>query len=94
VTPEELVRAKDGTASPLWSAGLRHAGQAGNCQIGVGVHLVTNHASLAAKWRVVYPASRDDATTSDAATAMATRQQRAGQTIACFHLCERGSTRQ
>ncbi len=69
---------KDGTASPLvarqYSGTL---GKTGNCQIGVSVQLVTDHASLAANWRLFCPASWDDARITDAATATATRQRRA-----------------
>ena len=53
---------KDGTASPCvarqYSGTL---GKIGNCQIGVSVHLVNEHASCAADWRLFCPESWDDA---------------------------------
>ena len=53
---------KDGAASPCvarqYSGTL---GKIGNCQIGVSVHLVYEHASCAASWRLFCPESWDDA---------------------------------
>ena len=52
---------KDGNASPCvarqYSGTL---GKVGNCQIGVSVHLVSEHASCAADWRLFCPQSWDD----------------------------------
>ena len=52
---------KDGTASPCvarqYSGTL---GKTANCQIGVSVHLVNEHASCAADWRLFCPESWDD----------------------------------
>ena len=52
---------KDGNASPCvarqYSGTL---GKTGNCQVGVSVHLVNEHASCAADWRLFCPASWDD----------------------------------
>lgn len=71
VAPEAYVLddtgfAKDGTASPCvarqYSGTL---GKIGNCQIGVSVHQVSEHASVAANWRLFCPASWDDATAGD-----------------------------
>ena len=57
---------KDGTASPCvarqYSGTL---GKTGNCQIGVSVHLVNEHASCAADWRLFCPESWDDAALDD-----------------------------
>src|SRR5256885_5476784 len=51
---------KDGSASPCvarqYSGTL---GKTANCQIGVSVHLVNEHASCAADWRLFCPESRD-----------------------------------
>ena len=72
---------KDGTASPCvarqYSGTL---GKTGNCQIGVSVHLVSEHASCAADWRLFCPESWDDAALDDpvAAARAARRRQRAG----------------
>ncbi len=53
---------KDGKSSPCvarqYSGTL---GKTGNCQIGVSVHLVNEHASCAADWRLFCPESWDDA---------------------------------
>jgi SRSO17 transposase len=69
---------KDGTASPCvarqYSGTL---GKTGNCQIGVSVQMVTDHASLAANWRLFCPASWDDTAIADAATAEQVRGKRA-----------------
>jgi len=75
---------KDGTASPCvarqYSGTL---GKTGNCQIGVSVQMATDHASLAANWRLFCPASWDDTTIEDpqaaqAAQAVRERRTRAG----------------
>ena len=72
---------KDGKASPCvarqYSGTL---GKTANCQIGVSVQMVTDHASLAANWRLFCPEKWDDTTVSDPATAgrVRTRRQRAG----------------
>jgi SRSO17 transposase len=68
---------KDGTASPCvarqYSGTL---GKTGNCQIGVSVQMATDHASLAADWRLFCPASWDDTTVEDPQAAQAVRQRR------------------
>ncbi len=72
---------KDGTASPCvarqYSGTL---GKTANCQVGVSVHLVNEHASCAADWRLFCPASWDDDAAADevAAAAIRRRRQRAG----------------
>jgi SRSO17 transposase len=72
---------KDGDASPCvarqYSGTL---GKTANCQIGVSVHLVNEHASCAADWRLFCPESWDDAALADpvVAAAAARRRQRAG----------------
>jgi SRSO17 transposase len=72
---------KDGDASPCvarqYSGTL---GKTGNCQIGVSVHLVNEHASCAADWRLYCPASWDDKALEDpvAAARAASRRIRAG----------------
>jgi SRSO17 transposase len=69
--------AKDGTASPCvarqYSGTL---GKTGNCQIGVSVHLVNEHASCAADWRLFCPQSWDDAGLDDTAEAARARLRR------------------
>src|SRR2546428_10654175 len=73
--------AKDGTASPCvarqYSGTL---GKVANCQIGVSVHLVNEHASCAADWRLFCPESWDDAALGDpvAVARAACRRDRAG----------------
>ena len=73
--------AKDGNASPCvarqYSGTL---GKVGNCQIGVSVHLVNEHASCAADWRLFCPESWDDAALADpvAAAGAKRRRERAG----------------
>ncbi len=73
--------AKDGSASPCvarqYSGTL---GKVGNCQVGVSVHLVNEHASCAADWRLFCPESWDDTTLDDpvAAARAARRRERAG----------------
>jgi len=52
-------------------------GKTGNCQISVSVQMVTDHASLAANWRLFCPASWDDTTFTDAAKAAGVRARRA-----------------
>jgi SRSO17 transposase len=72
---------KDGDASPCvarqYSGTL---GKIGNCQVGVSVHLVNEHASCAADWRLFCPESWDDQALGDpvAAAGAARRRQRAG----------------
>jgi len=69
---------KDGTASPLvarqYSGTL---GKTGNCQVAASVQMVTDHASVAANWRLFCPASWDDTTITDPARAAAVRVRRA-----------------
>ena len=69
--------AKDGSASPCvarqYSGTL---GKTGNCQIGVSVHLVNEHASCAADWRLFCPASWDDAALADPVAAARARCRR------------------
>ena len=68
---------KDGTASPCvarqYSGTL---GKTANCQIGVSVHLVNEHASCAADWRLFCPQSWDDAAAPDAVAAAGIRRRR------------------
>ncbi len=68
---------KDGTASPCvarqYSGTL---GKVANCQIGVSVHLVNEHASCAADWRLFCPESWDDAMLADPAAAARARRRR------------------
>jgi len=72
---------KDGTASPCvarqYSGTL---GKTANCQVAVSVHLVNEHASCAADWRLFCPQSWDDAALADpvAAARAARRRERAG----------------
>jgi SRSO17 transposase len=72
---------KDGSASPCvarqYSGTL---GKIGNCQVGVSVHLVNEHASCAADWRLFCPQSWDDAALDDpvAAARAKHRRERAG----------------
>jgi SRSO17 transposase len=69
---------KDGKSSPFvarqYSGTL---GKVGNCQIGVSVQMVTDHASLAANWRLFCPPAWDDTTTDDPAVAEQARVRRA-----------------
>ena len=51
-------------------------GKVGNCQIGVSVHAVTDHASAALDWRLFIPGAWDDACTADPDTAEAIRRRR------------------
>jgi SRSO17 transposase len=68
---------KDGTASPCvarqYSGTL---GRVANCQVGVSVHLVNEHASCAADWRLFCPQSWDDAELADPAQAARARRRR------------------
>jgi SRSO17 transposase len=68
---------KDGSASPCvarqYSGTL---GKVGNCQVGVSVHLVNEHASCAADWRLFCPQSWDDAALDDPVAAAAARRRR------------------
>src|SRR3954453_9998721 len=61
---------KYGTSSPgvarQYSGTL---GKVGNCQIGVSVHAVTDHASAALDWRLFIPESWDGACTDDPVSA-------------------------
>jgi SRSO17 transposase len=72
---------KDGSASPCvarqYSGTL---GKIGNCQVAVSVHLVNEHASCAADWRLFCPESWDDAALDDpvAAAGAARWRERAG----------------
>ena len=72
---------KDGDASPCvarqYSGTL---GKVANCQIGVSVHLVNEHASCAADWRLFCPQSWDDKALADPVQAAraAGRRARAG----------------
>jgi SRSO17 transposase len=60
---------KDGSMSPGVAAQYCGAlGKVGNCQIGVSVQLVTDHASVAANWRLFLPESWDDHLTPKAET--------------------------
>ncbi len=69
--------AKDGAASPCvarqYSGTL---GKTGNCQIAVSVHLVNEHASCAADWRLFCPQSWDDAALDDPVAAARARHRR------------------
>src|SRR5207344_892716 len=69
---------KDGTASPCvarqYSGTL---GKVGSCQIGVSVHLVSEHASCAADWRLFCPESWDDAAAPGEVAAAGIRRRRA-----------------
>jgi SRSO17 transposase len=68
---------KDGTASPCvarqYSGTL---GKTGNCQVAVSVHLVNEHASCAADWRLFCPESWDDAALADPVAAIGARRRR------------------
>jgi SRSO17 transposase len=69
---------KDGAASPCvarqYSGTL---GKTGNCQIGVSVQMATDHAWLAANWRLFCPASWDETAVDDAAMVEQVRGRRA-----------------
>jgi SRSO17 transposase len=68
---------KDGTASPCvarqYSGTL---GKTANCQIGVSAHLVNEHASCAADWRLFCPESWDDKALDDPVQAARARRRR------------------
>src|SRR5438132_6196573 len=68
---------KDGSASPCvarqYSGTL---GKTANCQIGVSVHLVNEHASCAADWRLFCPESWDDKALGDPVAAARARCRR------------------
>jgi SRSO17 transposase len=68
---------KDGSASPCvarqYSGTL---GKIGNCQVGVSVHLVNEHASCAADWRLFCPESWDDQALDDPVAAAGARRRR------------------
>jgi SRSO17 transposase len=68
---------KDGPASPCvarqYSGTL---GKIGNCQVGVSVHLVNEHASCAADWRLFCPQSWDDEALDDPVAAAGARRRR------------------
>ncbi|MGA8453933.1 MAG: IS701 family transposase [Streptosporangiaceae bacterium] len=68
---------KDGPASPCvarqYSGTL---GKIGNCQVGVSAHLVNEHASCAADWRLFCPESWDDLALADPVAAAAARRRR------------------
>jgi SRSO17 transposase len=69
---------KYGTSSPgvarQYSGTL---GKVGNCQIGVSVHAVCDHASAALDWRLFIPEAWDDACTGDPILAQEIRRRRA-----------------
>jgi SRSO17 transposase len=68
---------KDGVASPCvarqYSATL---GKTANCQVAVSVHLVNEHASSAADWRLFCSESWDDAALADPVAAAGARRRR------------------
>jgi len=68
---------KDGDASPCvarqYSGTL---GKTANCQVAVSVHLVNEHASCAADWRLFCPASWDDTALEDPVAAARARRRR------------------
>jgi SRSO17 transposase len=68
---------KDGGSSPCvarqYSGTL---GKVGNCQIGVSVHLVNEHASCAADWRLFCPESWDDTALDDPVAAARAKRRR------------------
>src|SRR5690348_5497937 len=68
---------KDGDASPCvarqYSGTL---GKTANCQFGVSVHLVNEHASCAANWRLFCPESWDDQALDDPVAAAGARRRR------------------
>jgi SRSO17 transposase len=72
---------KDGDASPCVAGQYSGTlGKTGNCQVAVSVHLVNEHASCAADWRLFCPQSWDDAALEDPVQAAraAARSARAG----------------
>src|SRR6204780_2104971 len=68
---------KDGDASPCvarqYSGTL---GKVANCQVAVSVHLVNEHASCAADWRLFCPESWDDKALDDPVQAARARRRR------------------
>jgi SRSO17 transposase len=65
---------KDGGMSPGVARQYCGAlGKVGNCQIAVSVQLVTDHASMAANWRLFLPESWDDQIVPKAKTAQQAR---------------------
>jgi SRSO17 transposase len=77
VVVDDTGFAKDGIASPCvarqYSGTL---GKIGNCQIGVSVHLVNEHASCAADWRLFCPESWDDKALQDPVAVAGARRRR------------------
>src|SRR5258707_11227225 len=68
---------KDGRASPCVAGQYSGTlGKVGNCQVGVSVHLVNEHASCAADWRLFCPGSWDDQVLDDPVAAAAARRRR------------------
>jgi len=68
---------RDGPASPCVARQYCGTlGKVGNCQIGVSVHLVNEHASCAADWRLFCPESWDDAELADPVAAARARRRR------------------
>ncbi len=68
---------KDGTASP--GVARQYSGTLGktaNCQVAVSVHLVNEHASCAADWRLFCPESWDDQALADPVAAARARCRR------------------
>jgi SRSO17 transposase len=68
---------EDGDASPC--VARQYSGTLGkkaSCQIGVSVHLVNEHASCAADWRLFCPESWDDAALADPVAAACARRRR------------------
>jgi SRSO17 transposase len=69
---------KDGLDSPgvarMYCGTL---GKTGNCQIGVSVHMVTDHASAAVNWRLFLPQCWDPAAITDPALAKDVTRRRA-----------------
>jgi SRSO17 transposase len=51
-------------------------GKVGNCQVGVSVHAVTDHASAALDWRLFLPDAWDDACADDPIMAERIRRRR------------------
>ena len=68
---------KDGTALPCVSRQYSGTlGKTANCQIGVSVHLVNEHASCAADWRLFCPESWEDKALGDPVAAARARHRR------------------
>jgi hypothetical protein len=69
---------KDGVDSPGMARQYSGAlGKVGNCQIGVSVQMVTDHASCAANWRLFLPEKWDEHSTKDPDTKARIRAKRA-----------------